>query len=1546
MLKKGMAGEKKKKSWNWWGNPNIPESSHENLKKIAVNPQLAQAINDIFSILRANTPEKTAEKLIEWVETEVNLKEGKGLIEKISDTKPWLNFWFLADENFSLNELERLNILEFNFLENTNPLKTGIEKVLVKYIKNQFKKGLSKELSKSFSDRVQYNTNSISELLSAIKLFSDNQINNPKEKKEFENFSKNFSITFQNLKSELENATPPITLDELNDKSFSQWDESQRKTFDTMFSKLALDRLKARVQQAKKLTQDIGESFWKTFSLSTLFSKFPWKYEDLYSLAQEKYPESAHVLENLEEEFAWTEEEKTEAEREAILKKIEEEYWKIYLAEVQEKDPEMAQALKFLYEHNFDFSKLNEQEDLRNYFLEQLAEIRYEEMKKSNALEIFGGDSAELKKFFKSLLDFSSDEIEINGVKLKVEKSLIEGENIKLKDLWEFSIFNNFPLQIKVSGLKEAGFSLEDQEKINQLFNGDFEGDALELKGKKVGKLLLFFLFGQPDNLDALDPDSEEARKFDSFMNEINKQNEITKEKRKLNEPDNPEENNTPEENREDTPEERNKKFLEAWKSIKGENRETPDGGFVPWALFYFSPYESKLPPFNGANHRIKAEITNVNWENGTFRVKFSGSELSIKDDGKESPIEYYFKDFEENFANNEHYLAKPFKILPWRKNLEETMKDMKKNGICGENIFGNAKLEDWKITLTDLDEKGKETKEEVKYFWTAGNTEDKDRVLYEIQQNPNNTITVKSSNFLDSEGNTKKRKKTMSYPDFLIFLNEKKLSPKTEQMAEREKKAIYDVESKKKRKLKRTSIHSLIYSVKNIWKTFNSKLDEYQKEQDEKCLDRLVSDVGIYKGLNKAFGWIAPSLRDSFTTLHDEAISGIEKKNWKEIEKRITLFKGVEFADIFESGKDPASGERMALLDAKLGKRGTLKNLLINRECVINNDKLRPIVAAAMISNLKEGKGLYRGMPEYDNQGLWIQSLFWPEHYQRYLQYKRNIQADIDSGAEDVDQLKDLLAKSEINYIVYNIQNSHGKDKYFWSVSDNNQQALKKIYSVEFASQLNNAAEEMTWQGAIENAYNKSKKCNSFNVAEEEFKKCIKSSRIEVWLWYLKRMGELAKKKEQRTIVASSMSYVTLSGIINKYADKGTMDWFDGLARSFMLPTAFFADKPFHQRYAWHLLDQVPVVPKFSDAMRTKDLTEAQFSNTSSKVPYGDLLKEIWSWRSTNAKTIDQYFLSLKTKDHPWDPILEKIKEVLWEKSPDNLDPNWSGKPKITGHYGLNATPATIDHNKSYDKAGFKGKDQDEKNDKATFRKDIDAQLRNEERNGATPEFFLRQFVTWFNNDGFSDANASENISWIRAIKDIKSKETFSKIKFTDGNYTPPLDIFTDSGYTKEDANDLIWLLFKGKIIKQGSCQPPDEIDKVLNFFKEYFTSHFDEISSDEILKKVFWKSNLESDESKSWKLIPWREYDNYIGKSEYIIDNNDDPEIPAWGTRSPEEQKKIQKNWKKTNYRSDLFMNRSLLELAKNLKRIGATNVPKLTGKTPWSISSEGVR
>ena len=103
---------------------------------------------------------------------------------------------------------------------------------------------------------------------------------------------------------------------------------------------------------------------------------------------------------------------------------------------------------------------------------------------------------------------------------------------------------------------------------------------------------------------------------------------------------------------------------------------------------------------------------------------------------------------------------------------------------------------------MNDLDENGKERHEPVSYFGSWLNVNDKNKVLYKTTWNSNNTVTLTSSPFIWENGKTFEHKTTMTYPEFLVFIHEKGLSPKTKSMAKEEERKIKDVVSTKTRKI------------------------------------------------------------------------------------------------------------------------------------------------------------------------------------------------------------------------------------------------------------------------------------------------------------------------------------------------------------------------------------------------------------------------------------------------------------------------------------------------------------------------------------------------------------------------------------------------------------------------------------------------------------------------------------------------------------------------------------------------------------------------
>ena len=77
------------------------------------------------------------------------------------------------------------------------------------------------------------------------------------------------------------------------------------------------------------------------------------------------------------------------------------------------------------------------------------------------------------------------------------------------------------------------------------------------------------------------------------------------------------------------------------------------------------------------------------------------------------------------------------------------------------------------------------------------------------------------------------------------------------------------------------------------------------------------------------------------------------ESNTWKGIEAWISKFDSMQdYANLFEKGFDHPNGYT---LDAIIGKGNTLQKILLSGKSVVENDGLRPIMAAAMIANLRQ---------------------------------------------------------------------------------------------------------------------------------------------------------------------------------------------------------------------------------------------------------------------------------------------------------------------------------------------------------------------------------------------------------------------------------------------------------------------------------------------------------------------------------------------------------------------------------------------------------------
>lgn len=1497
-------------------------SPHESAYKSPENRALLWAnllpvVQELFNTLRSPDPMQNIDAFTSDLENKIDVNADRGILTQISATNS-INFSFLSTEVIHLDEIKTSDLTNISGLQDPNLLRI-FETALVKLIKNKLWSAVPGAVKRAFNQAISYHTTLIP-LINAIEQFADT-FNKESERNEYKKLISDFKFTYEDIKQSL--ASEGFDTSALQTANFQSRTPDQKKLFDTMLSRTVVKRLQNRVNLMDRLITDTKDVFNNVLPpFHVIFNQYPFDREQLKT----KYPTEFQNIEHMETQLS---REESEEGRKLLSAQIEQKFREIYLHDLQISKPILANILQKLYTHQFDFSTLTTAES--SELFSELAKMRLEQMLSETQIrEIFDLNVVNFEHFFMNLFDLNSSNLQIGRYSFPIQKTVLGGARWTLTSPWDMLNEKDLPLEFKISGLNSDQISLENRQMIQKLFKNQISDDldSVVLKGKEIWKLMYLYLMGKWDILDIYNPRNAKPL-LDTFTGKTDVDpNKPSIYKPNREGPQNPEDQEKPE----GTP---LGEIFSARDAMAGEKSADPDHGLRPWAIIYFSKDESILPPYGDPSKEwMRAEITKVDLDekDPKITVKFYGTEMSLwAEEGKELTFDSVnFKNLISK-SENSNLSTDSIRLLSSKKTFKEAQEALSKAGIKPQ-ILEQMQLENGKFVMDVVDESWKAGKQEVNYLTATDDVPDpnssamkKNPVIYKIKPNADETVSVESD-LLDMEWEKKRYERKMSYSDFLLFLNEKNLTPKTEKQLEADKKAFEDIPSTTKRNWKRVSVQSMIYSIKNVWKNLTSKIDEYYKEQDEACLDWLVSSVGIYKMVGNSLSWI-PSVKSAADKLHYDQLSKAEKNTRKSIEDWIWKFKWMQdFSALFETGVDNPSG---MTIDSAIGKGNTLKKILLSGKSVVEDGSLRPIMAAAMIANIRQGKGLYRWLSNYDNQGLWVKCLLGDQHHQRYMKMRQDVLDRIKKpGTPDADQLQDRLKKSEIDYIVNNINNANGGQD-FGSVNDGNKQVLKQLYSSNFAWELNNAAEEVFWRKSIDGAYSKITH-NNFNLAAWDFKRFIKSSRIESALANLKKMGDLARSEQHKNQLKMALSYITLSGIMNRYGDKDVRKWFDALARAYMVPTAFFAKKRENQHNARHLLDKVDAVPPFREAMKSKEaitenwpaqksLQESDFSMNAQSVEYWALLDKLRAWRWQNTKKIDDYFIGLKSKDASLDPIERKVQDQYREPSGDRVDDDRAKNPSITGNYALLAAPDVIEQNKDYNREGFGWKTIDERNDKADFRKKILSSLNDAKSKNIKPEFFLRQFLVWFNKDYFSPTNYPEIVSWIYTAKKVRQRWEGWTMSFTvPGNN---LTIRIPSGYRKRDAKDLLYYLFKGNVLNARGYPPPVEFEKVLDFFVNYFDEKLENIN-DDALSYAFWADDVKQGKNMKLWLIPRDEYNAKVDRNS--LENFWIPQ-----KNQSEEDKRKSKYYREW----DLFLNKKLLDLERRLNSKGI-NAPVLSG------------
>ena len=1504
---------------------NQVQSSQNVVRSLTNSPQLQQTINSLLKALNQKN-DRSAFEFTENLQWEIDWRWGQGILFQMANPNNHimrdLDFLELRNEVIHFDELSTI-VQNGMQMPNNSPMWASFESVLVDEITREFKQLIDqspvlKTLRSDFMAHIS-GVRSPEVLISLIDGFASN-LNNANQKKEFQKIIKDYKISFSTIAQRLQ--AKWLDMSSLQNP-YTQWSAENKVLWDGILSQLVIGRFQGRVHDLNTLVEwSIGVFDRALPTFAIFFEKYPFDYQAL----QQKYPEKWKEIETLQTQAG---EAKDDVTLEQINQQIQNLEFSLYLQSLSEQNAQLAHVMQKLVASNCDFSGLSSAE--LDCLMKEIVDITIDKYKDKNLIKVFeqmGGSGFET--FFRELFDMSKTFLKLWGVDLPITKKIIGNTAYNLQNLEDFAQMD-LPLEFELKNIDQAGISVENRASLEALFEDEMSEDKkfIKLWGRDIGKLLYLWMMSNQDKWfenferrELLDKGiSNLFSEPDQAVNRV----ELEKLKDQLQDEESPEE----------LIEKWVKELNDFWKGIKGGGSETwPQ----VWDYLYFedSALDSMIPPYDvgwgdGSQEKVRMEITMVDNETGKISFKMYGTEIALSqnDEGVEYTLDMSL--FVQKMKERKNLI----KIPRDQQDSKWIIDSLSNADISGDKLWW-VKIEDGKLMFDQYDEEGNATQVEATHFAVYDKVSDqksgfsREKIIYQTKMIDNDTVEV-TGDVPDMNWETKHYKKTMKLSDFLLFVANKHLLPKTKEQVEAELKTQGEIPGKKQRVWKWMSIRAMTSSVKTVWKNLTAKIESRYKEQDDLCLNWLIDDFWIYDKIAKIIPWDV--VKSAANSLRDEAISKVEGKTWAVIEDWLKRFEGMwDFATFFRTGKDDFTGLKQAALWWK-----TLQRILESGETVVNNPKLRPIMAAAMIANLKKWAGLYRNVQWGENKALWVKCLLGNDHHKRYMEMKNDIIARIQAGAADSDQLQDRLKNSEIDYIVNNIRGADvGLD--FGSVKGNDT-SLRKIYSSKFAGALE--GEKKQTDSLIQEEYGKLKHQN-FEKAFNDFKSMIKSGRFERGIANLMRMVDLTGKSGYRMDqVRRAFSFVVLSGMMNRYGgDKLTRKFFDQLAITLQIPTAFWTKKRDHWDNAWHLMNKIPPAEwqrSFGQYLEEKGLKKSDFSHRSWKIDYAGFMDHLWHWRDMNQAQVNGYFDSLfirewgknekgEVEKPKFDPIEKKVNDQLWKRQSDKVYANWAKNPVLMSLNGLQKGVEVFQLNMGYNQNGFDWEDADVRNDKALFRKEVTNDLKatlerqkNANEGRGNPADIMNLFLKIFSTR-MTEADYPGLVSIIKTARYIKQKQDE---KITLQKEGVPLNLGI---YQNGDSGLILDYFLRSKLLTMRNFAPPIELQKFVEVFVQYFQDNLWEMD-DNVLKEVFWEKVLKDTDAKAKLLIPWPEYNKYNGGEIISPDEEDSEDEEENNTNLPlsKKQQNAERNKMRKFYNQEDFLNKSIIEMEKRMEKSG---------------------
>ena len=1193
----------------------------------------------------------------------------------------------------------------------------------------------------------------------------------------------------------------------------------------------------------------------------------------------------------------------------------------LYIEYLKTENPKIGNALEQLYKNDFDYSKLDA--NVLKDYIDKVVDLRIKKLYDSwmnTVIKINYVDMNEFSKFYKELANVDPARpidsiIHLTNVNLTstrthdyfdipIHKSIVKWKNLRLKDIeqysWSAKAYDSIPFRYEINktDIDNLDVNLEDRTKLlNFLSRFNTENDKYVIDWKDVWMLIyLFFVVNNRTSITTFDPDKQ--KKIQDLFWKV-KQSE-------------------------------RRELLNDAEKFKKKMEDM--GTWVPfenWAELWMPVWDSDLPWWWYQWMRVK--ISDVDMKKWTFKWRAFGWELKFWD-----KLEWKSHTFDMNDKTIERFKETskdPTKIRllpnPSKSDFESFRKSLK-NKLWTSNLEFPIKWTtwNWKKFMQTITKDWKKDDVEVNYFATKWDN----KSVYKIEYNPiRNCFKVSSAFIWKEKGKNWKTEdkrfhysRDMDWNNFLIFFTQKWLTPQTDEEAGNimnKNEQEFRVLNGGHRKLNWFSINNVKNAFKALKWNIKKKIDDYNKKQDETLEDILIWDHWFYRKLANVL-WFIPSMKEWLWELEQEYYNERDNRTWKKIEYYLKLFQAdPDFWTTFDQVPP----------HAKIQWWRALQKIVLDRVKNATDRIWDPGIyqaAALLLANFEKGWSAYRGLASEENSWLWVKALLWKKHFEQFMKDKDKLikardNAEI-SGSWDKKGFNETLAACEMKYIINNIRWSY-KWLIVWSYEERWIQwdkdtvyidnPSKRLLSDQFASKLDSAYGKRFNKSTVDETYrNKFQSNNSFDEMENEFGKCG-STRYQIWEAALRRMIDLATTDDLRRRMKKHFLTYLLSWALDVNCDPWLKKQIYGWAKPMMF-------------VPWLLVKEAGVAENI--AVLLDDATFGDFSKNVTKYFHRSkqldgspnfkwLQEELNDWL-TDGKIdyLDNYFSKLPTKDfsrypEPKRSILTKFQKAMSDSKRDEWDRWILDNAKVVSNWLLSSVEV-VEKRIKIQNWKFNGKDIDEDNNMADFRKEVSKDIcRMRSDNSREVAFVLEKFINRFGID------SQQLYTWIKTADYWDNKRGYFSWPYES------VDLNMWNIWDKEIDSILRYaFLWNARRSRWLWCERlPDELYNALDTFRNFLSQAFKNWTllnpyvikngfkpKDENIKPLFIGSRQVYDQVFAWGL-----------DSQYFVENTDTPDDDLYSTDKEKQGKAIEKT-RRALFKSSDFINYDIANIEKKLR------------------------